>query len=37
MSVEEAITGVIRNVRILDQSPEEKRTSIAISAERNGT
>ena len=31
------ITGVSRKVRILVQSPEGGRTSIAISAERKGT
>jgi hypothetical protein len=37
MSMEEAITRVIRKARIFGQSPEGGRTSIAISAERNGT
>jgi hypothetical protein len=37
MSVEEAITGVIRKVIILCQSQGGGKTSIAISAERKGT
>jgi hypothetical protein len=37
MSVEEAITGVIRKARIFCQSPGGGKTSIALSAERKGT
>jgi hypothetical protein len=37
MSVEEAVTTVIRKARILGQSLGEGRTSIAISVETKGT
>jgi hypothetical protein len=37
MSVEEAVTKVIRKERILYHSSGGERTSIVISAKRNGT